>query len=140
MATDLDGWYFEREGQKVGPLTLGELKQRVTRRELDRLTKVWATGMGDWVEARTLPMLFPSGASLGMQMLLPVGRSAHAIAAGYLGLLSFIPFVGYLAIVFSVLAILDLRKHREKSGWGRVVVGLLMGGIFSAMYTFMYLR
>ena len=67
------------------------------------------------------------GDDAGMRMLLPVGRSLWAIAAGYLGLLSIICIFAPLAIVISVVAIYDLKRHPEKHGMGRAVFGLVMG-------------
>lgn len=67
----------------------------------------------------------------GMRMLLPIGRSGWAIAAGYCGLLSIIPFVGVLAIVFGILALRDIEAHPEKHGAGRAWFGIITGIIFS---------
>lgn len=74
---------------------------------------------------------------LGMRMLLPVGRSGYAISAGYLGLISVLGIFGPLAIIFSILAIQDLKKHPEKSGMGRAIFGLVMGCLGSIMLLFM---
>lgn len=62
-----------------------------------------------------------------MRMLLPVGRSWLAIVAGYLGLFSLICFPAPLALIFGILAIMDIRKHPEKHGMGRAIFGLVMG-------------
>ena len=135
-----DGWYYEHEGQKVGPVSLPELKRLVAAKVVVPTTRVFATGMADWVDASSLPMLFPRKADLGMRMLLPVGRSGFAIAAGYLGLCAFIPFCGPLALLFAVLAIFDLRKHREKTGWGRIITGLVLGLPCTVFYLWSLLR
>ncbi len=134
MSTDAGGWFFEHDGQKLGPFNLLELQARTARKQILPDTKVWASGMPEWIEARNLPMLFPERPDLGMRMLLPVGRSGHAIAAGYLGLCSFIPLVGVFALVFSTLGVLDLKKHPEKTGMGRIVFGYIMGGLFTLGY------
>jgi hypothetical protein len=84
-------------------------------------------------------MLFPPAVDGVQRWLIPVGRSGFAIAAGYLGLLSFVPFVGYLAIVFASLAIADLRRHREKIGWGRVIFALVIAIPTSVLYTIAFL-
>lgn len=64
-----------------------------------------------------------------MRVILPVGQSVWAIAAGYLGLLI---FPGPLAIVLSIIAWRDIRKSKlsgtPKHGMMRVIVGL-GGGI-----------
>ena len=66
-----------------------------------------------------------------LRMLLPIGRSGLSIAAGYLGLLSLLPFFGVLALIVGMLAIADIRKHPEKHGLGRAWFGVVMGGVTS---------
>ncbi len=67
----------------------------------------------------------------GIRMLLPVGRSGLAIAAGYLGLFGFLIVPAPLALIVSILAILDIRKSRStpkpKYGMGRAIFGLIVG-------------
>lgn len=74
-----------------------------------------------------------------MRMVLPVGRSGLAIAAGYLGLVSLIPFVAPVALVVGILALRDLRRHPEKHGRGRAIFGVVMGGIFTILLVAMLL-
>jgi LSD1 subclass zinc finger protein len=65
------------------------------------------------------------------RLLLPVGRSGWAIAAGYLGLLAACPVMAPLAIIVSVIAIVHLRRNPKLHGWGRAIFGLSMGIVFS---------
>ena len=71
------------------------------------------------------------GDHAGVRMLLPVGRSGWAIAAGYLGLFGLIIFPAPLALIVSIIAILDIRKSRNtakpKHGMGRAIFGLVVG-------------
>ena len=64
-------------------------------------------------------------------MLLPVGRSGWAIAAGYLGLFSLVILPAPLALIISIIAMRDIKKSRAattpKYGMGRAVFGLIMG-------------
>jgi hypothetical protein len=75
-------------------------------------------------------------------MLLPVGRSAWAIAAGYLGLLSLIVLPAPLALVVSIIAIWDIRRSKSsphpKHGMGRAIFGLVMGVLGTAIILFVY--
>jgi len=64
-----------------------------------------------------------------MRMLLPVGRSGWAIAAGYLGLLSPLVLPAPPAIITAIMAFRDMRRHPEKHGMGRAIFGLVAGGI-----------
>jgi len=63
----------------------------------------------------------------GIRLLLPVGRSGWAIAAGYAGLFSVLCFPGPIAIILSIVAIRDMRTHPHRHGWGRAIFGLIMG-------------
>jgi len=71
-----------------------------------------------------------------MRMLLPVGRSPLAIAAGYFGLVSVLMFPAPIALLLGILAIRDIRRHPEKHGMGRAIFGLVMGGLFTAVLVF----
>ena len=82
---------------------------------------------------RDQPPFPPPPATLGddpaMRMILPVGRSLWAIAAGYLGLVSLIVIPAPLALITGVIAVIDIKRHPEKSGMGRAVFGIVMGGL-----------
>jgi hypothetical protein len=67
------------------------------------------------------------GDDAAIRLLLPVGRSLWAIAAGYLGLFSVLFCPAPIAVLVSLVAIWDLRRHPEKHGWGRAIFGLVMG-------------
>jgi hypothetical protein len=67
------------------------------------------------------------GQNSGMRMLIPVGRSPGAIAAGYLGLFSVLLAPAPVALAVSVMAIRDIQKHPKSHGMGRAVFGLIMG-------------
>jgi hypothetical protein len=73
------------------------------------------------------------GDDVGMRMLIPVGRSGWAIAAGYLGLFGMVLVPAPLALIVSIVAILDIRKSRNSStpkyGMGRAIFGLIVGVI-----------
>jgi len=77
------------------------------------------------------------GDNAGIRMILPVGRSALAIIAGYLGLFSLILIPAPLALVFGILAVMDIKKHPKRHGMGRAVFGIIMGLIFSVLLVIM---
>jgi hypothetical protein len=60
-------------------------------------------------------------------MILPVGRSGWAIAAGYLGLISVALIPAPLAVICSIIALVHLKKNPELHGMGRAIFGLVMG-------------
>jgi hypothetical protein len=67
------------------------------------------------------------GQNAGVRLLLPVGRSFLAIAAGYMGLFSLMILPAPFAIILGILAIIDIRRHPEKHGMGRAIFGIVMG-------------
>jgi len=70
--------------------------------------------------------------------LVPIGQSVFAVVAGYLGLLSLgcCP-LGPFAILFGVLAIVDIKKHPDRHGLPRAIVGILLGLVSSAGLVFL---
>ena len=69
----------------------------------------------------------PIGDDRVARMLLPVGRSGWAIAAGYAGLFCLVIVPAPIALGLSIAAIIDLKRRPEKHGWGRTIFGLIMG-------------
>lgn len=143
-------WYYAKNGQQGGPVTLGQLQQLVQIGQLGPRDNCWRDGMADWEPlSRVHPHFFPampppmpaqpmgyyqppaSAPSLGndptMRMVLPVGRSLWAIAAGYLGLFSILGCAGPFALVVSIIAIIDIKRHPDRRGMGRAIFGLIMG-------------
>ena len=80
------------------------------------------------------------GDDAGMRWLLPVGRSPWAIVAGYLGLFSFLVIPAPVALIVSLIAWRDLRRHPHTHGMGRVIFGLVMGGLGTAYLTVVMVR
>ena len=64
-----------------------------------------------------------------MRLLLPVGRSLYAIAAGYLGLFSVLLFPAPFSLLFGILALWDINKHPNKGGKGRAIFGIVKRAI-----------
>lgn len=52
-------WYYVRNGQRMPPVSLAELKQLVTDGTVGRNDLVWTAGMPKWVRAETVEELFP---------------------------------------------------------------------------------
>ncbi len=77
-------------------------------------------------------MLDP-GDDPAIRMLLPVGRSLWAIAAGYAGLFAFLFFPAPIALVLGLVALRDLKRHPEKLGMGRAIFGVATGAIFTLL-------
>jgi len=79
------------------------------------------------------PKPYEIGQDAGMRMLMPVGRSGWAIAAGYAGLFSFIGIGAPFALIFGILGIREIRKSRitdhPKFGMGRAIFGIITGSL-----------
>jgi len=73
------------------------------------------------------------GEDPAIRMLLPVGRSGWAIAAGYMGLFAMLCFPAPVAIILGVIAIVHLRRNPKLHGWGRAIFGLVMGVVFTIL-------
>jgi hypothetical protein len=71
-----------------------------------------------------------------MRMVLPVGRSGLAVAAGYLGLFSVLLVPAPLALLFGILAVMDIKKHKDKLGMGRAIFAIVMGAVFTLVLIF----
>jgi hypothetical protein len=63
------------------------------------------------------------------RMILPIGRSGWAIAAGYAGLLALAVFPAPLALGLGLLALRDIRRHPHRRGLGRAWFGTVTGAI-----------
>jgi len=73
------------------------------------------------------------GDSAAVRMLLPVGRSGLAIAAGYAGLFALLILPAPLALLLGLLAVRDLRRNPKKHGMGRAVFGIVTGALGTAL-------
>ncbi len=68
--------------------------------------------------------------------LVPIGRAPSALVAGYLGLLSPTGVCAPLALFAGVWALRVLRRDPSLHGAGRAWFGIVMGTLFSALYTY----
>lgn len=75
----------------------------------------------------------------GMHLVLPVGCSGWAVAAGYLGLFAVTGVLAPFAIVAGILALRDLKRNPKKRGKGRAIFGIVMGILGTALAAFMAL-
>lgn len=148
-------FYYRHFDQQFGPVVREELMGLARSGKLYATDLVWAEGWPTWQEAHRVPGLFekappqpprPPGMSpyatappqaagddLLMRMVLPVGRSPWAIAAGYLGLFSLLFLPAPFALLTGILAVRDIRRNPHKHGMGRAVFGIVMGGLVSLL-------
>jgi hypothetical protein len=156
IGSAVQDWFVGKDGQTSGPFTLDVLRGMALARTLAPSDLVWQAGMPEWVQAATVPGLVPAShvpppipprpvsyaapmpPSLDplaqnprVRWLIPVGRSGWAIAAGYCGLLSFLLVFAPLALLFGILAIVEIRRNPNTHGMGRAIFGLVMGALGS---------
>jgi hypothetical protein len=140
-------WYCTVGGQQFGPVEAAELANWFAQGRIAGNTPVWRQGMPGWAPLAHQPDLLAElrsrgvdlrprglGDDAGVRLLLPVGRSPMAIAAGYLGLLSIVPAVGLLAVGFAVWAIHDIRRNPRRHGMGRAVFGFIAGALGTLLW------
>jgi len=87
------------------------------------------------------------GDDAGVRLLIPVGRSLWAVAAGYLGLFSFVILPAPFSLLVSLVAIRKIKESRQTAtplyGMGRAMFGLVMGiigSLFLLLGVYAYFR
>ncbi len=71
-----------------------------------------------------------------LRLVLPVGQSGLAIAAGYVGLFSVLLVPAPFALWLGIAALNDIKKNPKKHGKGRAIFAIVTGTIFSALAPF----
>jgi len=76
-------WHIVVDGEQVGPLTEGEVKDRLSQGKINSDTLVWKDGLGDWTALSAVPELAAIYAKLAQQHLAkPAGRPSALVAGG----------------------------------------------------------
>ena len=78
------------------------------------------------------------GDNAGIRMLIPVGRSGWAIAAGYFGLFALMILPAPIALILGIVAVIDIKKNPHRHGMGRAIFGIVMGTLFSIPLVIMF--
>jgi hypothetical protein len=137
-------YQISRNGQPVGTFDLQQVQQMYSSGLLQPSDFAWTPGMPDWQPLATLlpgvppptfpgarphsaPQASPQAPNGCLALVVPIGRSGWAIAAGYLGLLSLLVLPAPFAILCGVMAIKDIRRNPEKLGLVRAWFGILSG-------------
>lgn len=82
-------WYYARGTERVGPLTLEQLRALVASGQLRREDNVWADGMPQWTPAGSRPELFGPAGTTGVAPVagtpppMATAGSPHANPVGY---------------------------------------------------------
>lgn len=137
-------WFYLVGDEAIGPISEPVLSQLAVAGHLFAESYVWTDGMSAWtrlddldepsVVARSAPAeRVPEVPSRMTRMLLPVGRSGWAIAAGYLGLVSVLLFPAPIAIAAGVTGLREIRRNDRLFGRGRAIFGIVMGSVFTVV-------
>ena len=148
--------YILKDNQQIGPLQDAEVIAGLQSGTFSPEDHGWRDGMAHRVP---LYSLFPPsqawamntpqgmaappniGDNAGMRLLLPVGQSGWAVAAGYLGLFSLLLLPAPLALILGIVALSDIQKSKtsgqRKHGTGRAVFGLVMGVLGTGLLIWM---
>ncbi len=97
---------------------------------------IHCTACGNQIGGPPQPVYRPVEEDPAMRLLLPVGRSGWAIAAGYLGLFSVLLVFAPFALLCGILAIADMKRNPKKCGWGRAIFGIVMGMLGTILLIF----
>jgi hypothetical protein len=89
---------------------------------------------GEYLDAEARRQFTPAP-STAERMLLPVGRPASAIAAGYCALFGLFPMIGFpcavAAFVCGIVALKSIKANPSLSGKGRAWFGIILGGLMT---------
>lgn len=90
-------WYYERDGQQVGPVSQAEMVRLVVHRHIQPQTLVWHPSLGDqWLPARKAGLVLPSGGmkiifAPGMEPKDVVGKAGGQVTSLWAWLLLLVP-------------------------------------------------
>lgn len=152
-------YQIARNETSLGTFSEEELRAGMAAGRFQPADWGWREGMREWMPLSAIlnlpgaspPPLPPMAAqasprmedNAGMRLLMPIGRSGWAIAAGYLGLFALIVLPAPLALIAGIVAVVDIRRSRRggapKYGMGRAIFGLVMGAIGTAILVFIVL-
>ena len=152
----MSNYTIGRNGLTIGSYDDAQIQGMLSAGNLLPTDVAWQQGMPEW---KPLGVLFPGATPPAMPgatppvlpagnqpvpqptapqpqpphpllaLVVPIGRSGWAIAAGYFGLLSLVFFMAPFAILFGVLAIRDIKKNPAKLGLVRAWFGIIAGTI-----------
>ncbi len=129
----------QRGAQQFGPFAVSDVLSHHADRRLLSGDLAWHQGMTGWeplgvVMSRLGRPLPAQSETDGVNTwLVPVGRSAWAIAAGYLALFSILMVFAPFAVLCGIMGLRSIKKNPALGGKGRAWFGIIMGGLVSAL-------
>lgn len=134
--------HVQRGAQRFGPFALNEVVTHHGDRRLLGTDLAWHQGMAQWEPlgavmkrlGRPLPVI--AGEDGVNIWLVPVGRSAWAIAAGYLALFSVLVVFAPFVLLCGIMALRAIKKNPGLGGKGRAWFGIVAGGVVTGLTAF----
>jgi hypothetical protein len=144
----MGNWYFGENGQQVGPVDEGSIRQAIQQGRVNLQTLVWREGMPDWLPLAqveelsgqpvapavypTSPYATPSASYPGyVQSFAPTsGNAIASMVCGIIGLITCFIFLGIPAVICGHLALKQINNSAlPMGGRGMAICGLVMGYI-----------
>jgi hypothetical protein len=97
-------WYCHVQGEQYGPIDEETLRSWVAQGRIVASTKVWRTGMDDWVEAYTIPGLFQGAGGSAPPPPPPSGQATMANRPGGYSAVGKNPHRGVAVLVLAIMA------------------------------------
>lgn len=143
-----DGWFVARGDSRDGPMDISALNSLVLMNEVKPATLVWRPGLAKWTAAANVeeiramfqsavPLLQGPGEKVRFapaKKLTDSAVSVKAHAAFWLGIGSFAPGIGVLAVFFGMAALRSIREKPGQLGKRRAIVGVVLGLLTTAAY------
>jgi hypothetical protein len=153
------GWYYTSNGQRVGPVSIEQLRHVGSLGHLGPRDLVWTEGMADWQPATAVPGLLPTAHPQGYypqqgapqqygtpplqyggplppmqyQSGQPVGQSNQGMAiAGFV--LSFFGPFSVLGLIFSLVALSGMKRTGNEEGKGLAIAGVVISSVVLSLF------
>jgi hypothetical protein len=82
--------------------------------------------------AAVYPPPRPAADDPALRLVIPIGQSPWAVAAGYVGLFSIaICFLGPVAVLLGILGLRQIKRNPQMHGGYRAIVGIVLGALSS---------
>lgn len=130
-----NNWYYVAKGERVGPISLQELRDLVTKEKINEETKVW-NGEGDWKSAKETELADMFKRPAGV----PPPLSGTDVDNKFVWFVVAVPIIGLIIeymigrdlawiywIINIVLCVLDERKlksagHKAPTTWWAIII------------------
>jgi len=128
-------WQVLSDGRPVGEYPEPYLLNLASRGRVHPHDLFWRPGMPAAAPAYTVAPFeryfrAPTRGELAtLRWVLPVGRSAWAMAAGYLGIFSILLVFGPLAVGAGILGLRQIGREPYLLGRGRAIFGIVAGSL-----------